>query len=322
MRKLTVLMTVLLVAAAGTVVATPASAAPAVCALYCDTRDPSLARQETFPVPEVNLNGRRLVLHVSDADRMAWGSIDNGVVGDSVWLDRSWTDGSTWDGLLGRASIPSAWTGTRTLMYNLADPAAHRRGMVRACGNAGGVTCTAWVYVKVCDAVCDGADPAARSATTSRCPGPRSATAASTCTSTTAAWPGPRSARARPATRCGWTARGTRARPGPAARRWGGSASRPGRARCARPWSTRAIRARCCTAGRCAPAAGPPAARTAAAPPGPGPPPTGRPPPRTRWPSRTARTPRGGRRAGGTRRSRSPRWGTGRRAPAAATTGG
>ncbi|GAB4057395.1 glycoside hydrolase family 76 protein [Catellatospora paridis] len=160
MRKLTVLITALLAGAAGAVVAIPASAAPAVCALHCDTRDPSLARQETFPVPEVNLNGRRLVLHVSDIDRMAWGSIDNGVLGDSVWLDRSWTDGSTWDGLLGRASIPATWTGTRTLMYNVADPAAHRRGMVRACGDAGGVTCTAWVYVKVCDAVCDGVDAA------------------------------------------------------------------------------------------------------------------------------------------------------------------
>jgi hypothetical protein len=158
MRNLALLLTLTL-ASALVAAPAPAQAAPAVCSVFCDTRDPSLARQDSFPVPEVSLNGRRLVLHVSDADGMAWGSIDNGVTGDSVWLDRTWTDGSSWDGLLGRASIPGTWTGTRTLMYNMADPAGHRRGMVRACGDAGGVTCTAWAHVKVCEALCD-ASPA------------------------------------------------------------------------------------------------------------------------------------------------------------------
>ncbi|MDQ7906299.1 glycoside hydrolase family 76 protein [Phytohabitans sp. ZYX-F-186] len=142
------------------VVPARAEAAAAVCSVYCDTRDPSLAGQETFPVPELRLNGRRVVLHVSDVDGMAWGSIDDGQVGDAVWLDRTWDGGPSWDGLLGKASIPSTWTGTRTLMYNLADPAAHRRGMIRACGDAQGVACTAWAHARVCDAACDGTDPA------------------------------------------------------------------------------------------------------------------------------------------------------------------
>ncbi len=142
----------------GSLFQAPAAAAP-VCSVFCDTRDPSLARQEKFPVADRIINGRRLVLHVSDVDAMAWGSIDDGVTGDSVWLDRSWDDGSSWDGLLGKASIPSTWTGTRTLMYNLADPANHRRGMIRACGDANAVNCTDWVYVNACDAACDKADP-------------------------------------------------------------------------------------------------------------------------------------------------------------------
>lgn len=126
-----------------------------VCFLACDILDPSRAGQEIFPVPEKNLNGRRLVLHVSDVDGMAWGSIDNGVTGDSVWLDRSWDGGRTWEGLLGKASIPSTWTGTRTLMYNVSDPRNHRRGLVRACGDANAVGCTEWVYPTVCDVRCD-----------------------------------------------------------------------------------------------------------------------------------------------------------------------
>ncbi|WP_328674056.1 glycoside hydrolase family 76 protein [Streptomyces sp. NBC_00328] len=138
--------------------ATPAAAATQVCVLACDTLDPSLARQESFPVPAKVLNGRRLELHVSDADDMAWASIDGGVTGDSVWLDRSWDGGATWDGLLGKAAVPGTWTGTRTLMYNITDPRNHRRGLVRACGDAAAVGCTDWTYPTVCDTLCDRTD--------------------------------------------------------------------------------------------------------------------------------------------------------------------
>ncbi|MDQ0809052.1 rhamnogalacturonyl hydrolase YesR [Streptomyces sp. B3I7] len=163
---LPVLLSLLLVltgALAGVVaLPTPSRAATGqVCALACDTLDPSQARKETFPVADRTVNGRVLRLHVSDPDDMAWASIDNGTRGDAVWLDRSWDRGATWEGLLGKASIPSSWTGTRTLMYNITDPVGHRRGWIRACGDAAGVTCTDWVYPKVCDGThCDGADPA------------------------------------------------------------------------------------------------------------------------------------------------------------------
>ncbi|SEE80150.1 Glycosyl hydrolase family 76 [Streptomyces sp. 3213] len=155
-RFLSFLLTAALAFVALVPAATQASAAAQVCVLACDTLDPSQAKQETFPVPDKTLNGRRVQLHVSDADDMAWASIDNGSTGDAVWLDRSWDGGATWDGLLGKASIPSTWTGTRTLMYNITDPRNHKRGLVRACGDAAGVGCTNWVYPTVCDTLCDG----------------------------------------------------------------------------------------------------------------------------------------------------------------------
>ncbi|MET8849202.1 glycoside hydrolase family 76 protein [Amycolatopsis sp. NPDC004625] len=154
MRTLLVLLLVL-----GTPV--PAAAAAAVCVTYCDTRDPSQAVRETFPLPDKVINGRVLRLHADDPDGMAWASIDQGVPGDAVWLDRSWDGGATWDGLLGKASIPGTWTGTRTLMYNLTDPVHHRRGLVRACGDAQAVGCTAWIHPDVCDTACDRSAPAA-----------------------------------------------------------------------------------------------------------------------------------------------------------------
>ncbi|MFD5815946.1 glycoside hydrolase family 76 protein [Streptomyces sp. NPDC127038] len=147
-------------AAAPRTVASRAVASASVCSLYCDTLDPSKAAQETFPVADVNLNGRLLRLHVDDADGMAWASIDRGTTGDAVWLDRSWDGGATWEGLLGKAAVPATWTGTRTLMYNLYDPGGHRRGLLRACGDAQGVTCTGWAHTAVCATVCDGAGTA------------------------------------------------------------------------------------------------------------------------------------------------------------------
>ncbi len=158
---LVLLVGVLLVAgpsgASAAVPVHPSDTSATVCSVYCDTRDPSQAQSETFPVPNVNNSGRLIELHVSDADGMAWGSIDDGQLNDSIWLDRSWDGGQTWDGPLGEASIPSTWTGTRTLMYNLYDPVDHRRGVVRACGEVGSVTdCTDWAHLTVCAAQCDG----------------------------------------------------------------------------------------------------------------------------------------------------------------------
>src|SRR4051794_2385794 len=128
---------------------------PPVCALACDRLDPSQAKEETFPVPDQHPGGRLLRLHVSDADAMAWASVDSGQAGDQVWLDRSWDGGAGGAGRLGMASIPGTWTGTRTLMYNLGDPSHHRRGLLRACANAGAVACTSWVHADVCDTYCD-----------------------------------------------------------------------------------------------------------------------------------------------------------------------
>ncbi|MFJ3641296.1 glycoside hydrolase family 76 protein [Streptomyces sp. NPDC090108] len=159
-RILGTLLAVALALAGALALPVPARAATAVCALACDTLDPSKARQETFPVPDRTVNGRVLRLHVSEPDDMAWASVDNGTRGDAVWLDRSWDRGATWDGLLGKASVPGTWTGTRTLMYNVTDPVGHRRGWIRACGDAAAVTCTDWFRPQVCDGPsCDGADP-------------------------------------------------------------------------------------------------------------------------------------------------------------------
>ena len=168
------LLVIVLVAGLFTPLAPPepaAAAEPVVCSVFCDRRDPSLARQETFPVATKVHNGRRIVLHVSDVDGMAWGSIDDGTAGNAVWLDRSWDGGPSWDGLLGKADIPGSWTGTRTLMYNLSDPAHHKRGMIRACGDASGVACTAWVHSRICESgVCDGTDASAAQSDTQPVP--------------------------------------------------------------------------------------------------------------------------------------------------------
>ena len=103
-------------------------------------------------MPDANINGRILRLHVSDADGMAWASIDNGVVGDSVWLDRSWDGGATWDGLLGKASIPGVvdrhpYPDVQPLPTRSATAAA----VLRACGDAAASPAPAGSTWTVCD---------------------------------------------------------------------------------------------------------------------------------------------------------------------------
>lgn len=119
-----------------------------VCNLHCDRRDPALAQGDRIAA-QATVFSRQIVLHVSDADNMAWASIDNGDPGDEVWLDRSWDGGRTWsDGSkLGATTIPSGRRGWRTLMYNVDNPSGRQVGALRACGKAGNradIACTTW----------------------------------------------------------------------------------------------------------------------------------------------------------------------------------
>jgi predicted alpha-1,6-mannanase (GH76 family) len=139
------LLTLLATGVAG---APPARANSTVCNIYCDARDPALAKGDRQPV-SATVWSRQIVLHVSDADNMTWASIDNGDPTDEVWLDRSWDGGQSWsDGSkLGDTFIPSGSRGWRTLMYNVDNPGGHQVGAMRACGKAGNrpeIACTSW----------------------------------------------------------------------------------------------------------------------------------------------------------------------------------
>jgi len=119
-----------------------------ICNLRCDGRDPALAPDDRVP-GQATVWSRRIVLHLTDRDDMAWASIDAGSPGDEAWLDRSFDGGLTWTGgsKLGDTTIPGGFTGWRTLMFNVDNPSAHGIGAVRACGKAGNrpeIACTAW----------------------------------------------------------------------------------------------------------------------------------------------------------------------------------
>ncbi|MFC5829559.1 glycoside hydrolase family 76 protein [Nonomuraea insulae] len=139
-------LTVIGVAAGGVLLPQPAYAAT-ICNRFCDGRDPALSPGDRQPVSST-LYGRRFVVHVDDADAMAWGSVENGQGGDQVWLDRSFDGGRTWvDSRIGLTSIPAGSTGRRTGMFNVDDWANRGVGALRACGKAGDrpeITCTPW----------------------------------------------------------------------------------------------------------------------------------------------------------------------------------
>lgn len=120
-----------------------------VCNIHCDQRDPTLAEGDRM-AGTATVWGREIALHISDPDNMAWASIDNGDSGDEVWLDRSFDGGQSWEpdgSKLGYTAIPAAQRGSRTMMYNVDNPADRGIGAVRACGKAGDrpeISCTPW----------------------------------------------------------------------------------------------------------------------------------------------------------------------------------
>lgn len=122
----------------------------------CDDEDPAWAAQNTVVAPTW-VAGRTIRLHLSFADQMGWATIENGFFGDEVWLDRSFDAGHTWEPMLGYAIVRLFSTGQHTNMY--AFTSIFASGMLRACGRVGSeISCTPWL--PVCDAACDGRDPA------------------------------------------------------------------------------------------------------------------------------------------------------------------
>lgn len=128
-----------------------AAATASICDTYCDARDPSAATSDRTPVT-ASIYGRGVALHLSDNDVMGWASIDKGVAGDQVWLDRSFDGGKTWSSgsKLGVTAIPQGSTGWRSQMYNVDDWNTGGIGALRACGKAGDraeIACTGWARV-------------------------------------------------------------------------------------------------------------------------------------------------------------------------------
>lgn len=140
----------LLLAATATLAgAAKAHAFVAVTNIYPDVRDPGWAAGDRQAASAAQW-GRSIVLHVSDADDMAWASIGNGQPTDEVWMDRSYDGGATWgsDSKIGDTAVPSGQTGWRSMMYNFDNPGGGQHGVLRACGKAGDrpeIACTGWL---------------------------------------------------------------------------------------------------------------------------------------------------------------------------------
>ena len=140
----------------------PCAAAADVCDVHCDRRDPAQAEGDRH-ASSAKVWSRQIVLHVSDADDMAWATIEDGDPGDEAWLDRSWNAGADWESKVGHTDVPDGQRGWRTMMYSVNDPSHKRVGAVRACGKAGDrseVACTSWA-----SSMLDGDAPASVAAT-------------------------------------------------------------------------------------------------------------------------------------------------------------
>lgn len=100
---------------------------------WCDGRNPS-GHSDPTTLRSAFARGALLELRYSPSARCAWGRLNRAYSTDSVWVDRSFDGGSTWDGPLGTVQ-----GNTYTIEFDDADV------MMRACTNHGGAyTCTAF----------------------------------------------------------------------------------------------------------------------------------------------------------------------------------
>ncbi|MCJ0870682.1 DUF2690 domain-containing protein [Streptomyces sp. AP-93] len=92
------------------------------------------------PIDYAWVDSIRIELRYSTSSRCAWGRITNADPGDKVWVDRSTTGGTTWNGPLGMTTVQFG-TDTHTPAYN---DAGYK---MRACAwndSTGLVRCTGW----------------------------------------------------------------------------------------------------------------------------------------------------------------------------------
>ncbi|HVH43934.1 MAG TPA: glycoside hydrolase family 76 protein [Labilithrix sp.] len=116
-----------------------------------DNVDPARAKEDRI-AESVTLFGRRISLHISDADNSGWATIEDGDPGDEAWLDRSFNLGATWHGRIGKTDIPKGGRSWRTKMFAVDDDRRGQLGALRACGKAGNrreIACTSWFRSKV-----------------------------------------------------------------------------------------------------------------------------------------------------------------------------
>lgn len=129
-----------------TTAAAPPTVLAPICNIHCDGRDPALSAGERV-AQSVPAGTRRVALHFDSTETMGWAVISGGGQGDSVWLDRSYDAGVTWEPKLGSTTTPAGYGGWRTLMHNVDDWAGLRVGLLRACVQSAGsstIACTSW----------------------------------------------------------------------------------------------------------------------------------------------------------------------------------
>ncbi|GAA2244874.1 glycoside hydrolase family 76 protein [Rarobacter faecitabidus] len=115
----------------------------AVCNKKCDATDP--AQAGTTRVADVKTTaGPTIQIVFDETNAMGFGTVESSQQGDTVWVDRSFDGGRSWE-KLGTTTNPGLG-GWRTQMYNVDDWGNTKVGAMRACGQrpGGGVACTQW----------------------------------------------------------------------------------------------------------------------------------------------------------------------------------
>jgi len=91
-----------------------------ICSTFCDGDDASLAL-ETRIATTIIISDRLVTIHIEDRTNVMFATLENGMTGDNLYLERSFNGGVEWEEI-GLRQVMREETAASTALYNFDDP--------------------------------------------------------------------------------------------------------------------------------------------------------------------------------------------------------
>ena len=93
-----------------------------ICSTYCDGDDTSLTT-ETRVATTLIVSGRLISIRIEDKSNVMFATLENGMTGDNLYMERSFDGGVGWEEV-GLRQVPRETTSVSTALFTIDDPSS------------------------------------------------------------------------------------------------------------------------------------------------------------------------------------------------------